>query len=227
MSEQRRSVWRRVGHNVRTRVVAGLIVLVPVGITFLVLRFLLRSTAGVLAPLVTRLLGQLPDAVVAAISVCALVVLLYLVGVLTTYLVGRRLIAFGESVVARIPLVKTVYSASKQVVQALSLPNRKSFKSVVWVEFPRPGLLALGFVTGTIQDSDGTRFYKVFIPTTPNPTTGFFELVPSQEAREADLTVEEAIKMIVSGGILSPDRLDGSYPNQPSPNESPPVPPTA
>jgi uncharacterized membrane protein len=89
----------------------------------------------------------------------------------------------------------------------LSIPESKSIKSVVMVEFPRPGFKSIGFLTGRIKTSDGKEFCKVLIPTTPNPTTGFFELVPSEEVAETNLTIEEAFKMIISGGIVSPDSL--------------------
>jgi len=100
-----------------------------------------------------------------------------------------------------------IYTATKQIIKTLSIPDRKSFKSVVLVEFPRPGFKPIGFLTGWIKTSDGREFCKVFIPTTPNPTTGFFELVPSGEVAETNLTIEETFKMIISGGIVSPDVL--------------------
>jgi uncharacterized membrane protein len=199
--------WGQVRANFRSRVTAGLLVLVPVGITLLILRFLFDITAGFLKPFVAKVVGDVPQAAVVIISVAALLVLLYFTGVLARMLVGRRIIGLGEALVARIPLVKTVYSASKQVVQTLSLPNRGEFKSVAWVQFPHPGLLCLGFITGRMQDAEGRKYYKVFIPTTPNPTTGFFEVLPAEDLVLADVTVEEAIKMVISGGLLSPDHL--------------------
>lgn len=104
--------------------------------------------------------------------------------------------------------MKSVYSAAKQVVDTLSPSRREAFKSVVWVEFPRPGFRALAFVTGSIRDEDGTECYKLFIPTAPNPTSGFFEIAPCGEVRESALSVEDGIKMIVSAGILAPETLE-------------------
>ena len=210
MSENLPSPWSRFQHHLRRRLVAGLAVLVPVGFTFLVLRFLFRVTSGLLAPVITPLMPTLPAMAVAAVSVAILVVLVYLAGLLTTYLIGRRMIALGESIIQRIPLIRTIYGAFRQVVKTLSLPNRKAFKGVVWVEFPRAGFLALGFVTGTILDENGKEFYKLFIPTTPNPTTGFFEVVPRGEVRQTNIPIDDAMKMIMSAGILSPGRLDGA-----------------
>jgi uncharacterized membrane protein len=129
---------------------------------------------------------------------------------------GKKIIAFSEMLMLRIPLARTIYTATKQVIKTLSIPDRKSFKSVVLVEFPRPGFKAIGFLTGQIKTSDGREFCKVFIPTTPHSTPGFFELVPSEEVAGTNLTIEEAFKIIISGGIVSPDVL---LSNKPSGNE--------
>ena len=216
MTDKEVSFWVRARGNVRRRLIAGLLLLVPIGVTFLILRFLFRTTSGLLGPLITPLAPRLPSAAVAVVSVGILVVLLYLAGLLTTYIVGRRLIALGDAVIARIPLAKTIYGASKQVIQTLSVPDRGAFKGVAWVEFPRPGFLALGFVTGRIQDDKGNDFYKLFIPTTPNPTSGFFEVVPCGEVRETNIPIDEAMRIIISGGILAPSRLDGISPGEPA-----------
>jgi uncharacterized membrane protein len=98
-----------------------------------------------------------------------------------------------------------VYSATKQVTQAFSVPDRAAFKSVVLLEFPRPGFMAPGFLTGHIQDRDGRKYCKEFIPTSPNPTTGFFEIVRAEAVRATSMSVEEAFKMIISGGLVSAD----------------------
>jgi uncharacterized membrane protein len=208
MANSRDSAWVGAGRHLRRRLVTGLLVLVPIGITILVLRFLFNLTASVLAPAVRLIPGKLPKSVLALISVCAFLLLLYAVGAVAQLLVGRRLIAIAEALVARIPLVKSVYSAVKQVVDTLSPSRREAFKSVVWVEFPRPGFRALAFVTGNIRDADGTECYKLFIPTAPNPTSGFFEIAPCAEVRESALSIEDGIKMILSAGILAPDTLE-------------------
>jgi len=209
MTGQKPSLRARIGHNLRNRVFTGLLVLVPIGVTFLILRVIFHTTAGVLAPLITRALGNVPPPTVDVISICALVVLLYLVGAVAAHWVGRRLIAVGEAIITRIPIVTTVYSAAKQIVETFSLTQRKTFKSVVLVEFPRAGFYSLGFVTGTIQDRDGLPLYKVLILNAPNPATGFLEFVPADQVQETDLSVEDAIKMVVSCGILSPEQLGG------------------
>jgi uncharacterized membrane protein len=140
-------------------------------------------------------------------SLVLLLIAVYLVGVLGQHLVGRRLIAATEKVWLKIPLARSIYAATKQVMEALSQPQGTAFKSVVLVEFPAPGLTAVGFLTGYIHDNAGRKYAKVLIPTTPNPTTGFLELVPAEKVTVTNLAVEEAFRMIISGGIVSPKDL--------------------
>jgi len=206
--------------NVRNRLLAGLFLLMPFGIALFVIIWLFRWVTGLLQPAVSGILAalirsQLVEAIpplyinvsVWIITVIIFLLLLYLLGMIGQFVMGKKVIAFGERLMLRIPLARTIYTATKQVIKTLSIPDSKSIKSVVIVEFPRPGFKAIGFLTGRIKTSDGKEFCKVLIPTTPNPTTGFFELVPSEEVAETNLTIEEAFKMIISGGIVSPDVL--------------------
>jgi len=150
------------------------------------------------------------------VSVCSIVILLvflYLIGTIGQFVVGKRLLKAGEALLLRIPLARTIYTATKQVAEAISLPNRSALKSVVMVDFYKPGFKAIGFLTGYIEDSAGKEFCKVMIPTTPNPTTGFFLLIPRDEVTETTITIEDAFKMIISGGIVSPDTLNPAKPS--------------
>ena len=100
--------------------------------------------------------------------------------------------------------IGTIYSATKQIIQSFS-QDKAAFKSVVIIEFPRPGFYSLAFLTGYIQDKEGRKYCKVFIPTTPNPTTGFLEIIPAEEVRVTKISIEEGFKIIISGGIVSFD----------------------
>ena len=193
--------------NFRRKVITGLLVLTPIGFTFIVLRFLFRQTSGLLRPAVERLAWELPDGLVAAVSLLLLVLLVYLVGEIASNIFGRRIIALGEALIERVPVAKTVYSGIKQVVDTVSLTDQKGFKAAVWIEFPHPGLLTIGFVTGRIVDAAGRPYYKIFVPTIPNPMSGFFQLAPCDEVVETSIDVDDALKMLVSGGILAPTEL--------------------
>jgi uncharacterized membrane protein len=214
------SSWARFKKNVSRRMASGMLVLVPVGVTLLVMRWLFKWGTGQLRPVVKyatsglerwRWIETLPDVwvdlYVYLLTILLLLLLLYLIGVLGQHIVGRRLIAAWESVWMRIPLARTIYGATKQVTEALSQPEGSAFKSVVVVDFPYPGAKAIGFLTGYVEDSAGHKFAKVLIPTTPNPTTGFLELIPLDRMVITDLTIEEGFRMIISGGIVSPENL--------------------
>jgi uncharacterized membrane protein len=184
---------------------SGLVALIPIVVTLGVLRFLFSFTASILLPLVDPATAAWPPAARAALSFVVLLALVYLLGALTTNFVGRRILSFGESVVLRLPIVKVVYSASKQVVAAFERREARAFKSVVFIEFPRPGMRALGFVTGKLSDAAGVTWNTVFVPTTPNPTTGFLQVVRASDLVPTSYTVEEGIKMVMSLGVLMPE----------------------
>jgi uncharacterized membrane protein len=137
-----------------------------------------------------------------------LIVAVYVLGEVATNFVGRRLLALAESVVLRVPIVKVVYSATKQVAAAFQGRKARAFKSVVFVEFPSPGMRAVGFVTGELEDASGTPCATVFVPTTPNPTTGFLQVVPLDALVQTSYSVEDGIKMIMSLGVLVPSGED-------------------
>ena len=203
-----RSALARLGTTLRDRVMTGVLVLVPLAITLWVLKVIFLATAGVLRPILRFALGEMPPPVITLVSFVTMLALLYIVGAVAAHFLGRRLIALGEAFLLRVPLVKTIYSAVKQIVDAFSPSQQKAFQRVVLVEFPRRGLLCIGFVAGNAVMVDGTPYLKVFIPTTPNPTTGFLEFVPLAETRDTPFSVEEAVKIVMSGGILCPERIE-------------------
>jgi uncharacterized membrane protein len=197
-----------------------MLVLVPVGVTLLVMRWLFRWGTKQLHPVVESITSGLEKSqwiaaqpewwvnlYVYLLTILLLLVLLYLIGVLGQFIIGRRLITAWESIWLKIPLARTIYGATKQVTEALSQPEGSAFKSVVVVDFPYPGAKAIGFLTGYVEDSTGQKFAKVLIPTTPNPTTGFLELIPLDRIFITDLTIEEGFRMLISGGIVSPEDL--------------------
>jgi uncharacterized membrane protein len=189
----------------KTRIASGLVVLIPLVITVAFVRFVFDFTSGILLPVIDPAFADWPALARAAISLLILLVLVYLLGALAANIVGRRVLALGEGVVLRLPLVKSVYSVSKQVVAAFQGQGTQAFKSVVFVEFPHPGMRAVGFVTSEMERGDGSIWNTVFVPTTPNPTTGFLQLVPRDSLEQTGFTVEEGIKMVMSLGVLGPE----------------------
>ena len=145
-------------------------------------------------------------------SLCALlltVLLIGLVGGLARYYIGKKLIALVDLVLLRVPLLNKIYGAIKQVNEAFSPSNKSSFKHVVLVEFPRPGSYSVGFLTGEdqkeVQQKTRQHVLSVFVPTTPNPTSGFLVLVPETEITKLDMSVADGIKFIISLGAIAPE----------------------
>ncbi len=136
-------------------------------------------------------------------------VVLFLAGVSVRNFLGRKIVALGERIMSHIPFVSKIYSAVKKLVESIFFGAGKDFKRVVLIEYPRKGIYALAFVTGVstgeVQDKTEKRVINLFLPTTPNPTSGFYLLVPEEDVIPLEMTVEDAFKLLMSGGILSPE----------------------
>ncbi len=193
--------------RIRSRLVSGVAVLVPLFITVFILRALFRFTAGILLPILDPAVDHWHPAARGALSLGILLLIVFTLGELTTHLVGRRIISLAEAVLLRVPLVRAIYKASRQVVSAFEQKERSTFRSVVLVEFPHPGTKSIGFVTSSFERSDGSSWRTVFVPTTPNPTTGFLQILPASAVVQTPFSVEEAFQMVMSLGVLSPGSL--------------------
>lgn len=193
--------------RIRSRLVSGVAALVPLFITIFVLRALFGFTAGILLPILDPAINHWPAAAKIALSLVVLLLIVYALGELTAHMVGRRIISLAEEILLRVPVVRVIYKASRQVVSAFERKDRSAFRSVVMVEFPRPGMRSIGFITSSFESSDGSSWKTVFVPTTPNPTTGFLQILRASDVVATDFTVEEAFQMVMSLGVLSPGRL--------------------
>ena len=200
---------------------SGILIMVPFAITLAAIAWLFTLIKKLLLPLVDILfktLSALPNIgridpfylkiVVSLLAIVLLFFLLYLVGAIGARVMGRRLLSLVEGIIKRIPIAGAMYNASKQVVETFGANNRPAYKSVVLVEFPKPGCKSIGFFTGSVTLPDGKKHGKVFIPTAPNPTSGYFVMIPASEIQELDLPVEETFKMILSVGLVSPEQLE-------------------
>lgn len=199
---------RRVRHHIRSRLLAGLVVIFPLGFTLWILYVLFRFLDGLLRPVIDPWVGfSIPG-----LGVLAVVILLYLVGLLAANVLGRQILRATESLLLRMPGARAIYVASKQVIDTLRMPGRGAFQKVVLVEYPRRGVWAVAFVTGTARrTTDAANLLHLFVPTSPNPTSGMMIIVHQTEVQELDISVEEAIRLVMSGGILAPV----SYPLHP------------
>ncbi len=190
--------------RIRTYVIAGLIVLVPIIITWKLLVWLFSVVDGILSGLVPHVFGR----AIPGVGLAATVILVLLVGVLAANIFGRRMIHYGESLIRRTPIVRSVYVTMKQITDAFVRQEQAVFSRVCLVEYPRKGIFSPGFVTSPalpeLEDKTKTRLIGVFIPTTPNPTSGFLLYVPAEDVIYLDLPVEDGLKLVISGGVITP-----------------------
>lgn len=200
------SIASKVKMVIKKQFMAGLLVTVPLIATYFVLRFLFESLDGILSPLLVRWLGYNIPGVGAAVTI----LLILLAGIITTNYLGSKLYVWGDKFLVRTPLVRIVYTAAKQLIESMVSPSAKAFSDVALVEYPRKGMYAVGFVSGETRVQHGPTEEKmrmVFIPSTPTPFTGLVLLLPESDIHPIDITVEEAVKILVSGGIVTPDRI--------------------
>jgi uncharacterized membrane protein len=156
------------------------------------------------AQLIQKVLGfRIPG-----LGLLLVLLLFYFVGLAASHWTGRQVFRLIEMATTRLPLIKTIYSLGKKLAEAFSLPEQQAFQRVVLIEYFRPGVWTVAFVTGSIFDHrSGQKLLKLFIPTTPNPTSGFVALVPESQARFVPWSTEEAIKAVISGGIIGPEEI--------------------
>lgn len=200
------SIAAKIGNVIKRQFVSGLLVTVPLIVTYFVLRFLFDTLDGLLSPIVQKLLGHH----IPGLGAAATIVLVLVAGIITTNFVGARLYRWGDALLAGMPFVRSFYTAAKKLSESMLTPQNRAFSEVVLVEYPRPGLYAIGFLahrSRLVEAASERRMAVVYIPTTPTPFTGTVLFVPEQDVYPLDMTVEEGIKVGVSGGIVSPDTV--------------------
>ena len=189
-----------------------MLITLPIALTWFILQFLLKNFDA-LSPVFTRMLIQLGAPIpegyrIPFLGLVVTLLIVLAVGWLTTNFFGKKLFELGELLIEKIPFVRRIYKSSKQVVSSIAEADTSTFRKVVLIEFPRRGLLAIGFVTGEsrgeVQRITRDNMLNVFVPTMPNPTSGFLIFSPPEELTEVSMTIEEGIKYVVSGGIVTP-----------------------
>jgi uncharacterized membrane protein len=198
-----------VGRHFRRYMVAGVVTLFPLIVTGLFVYWL----DGKAKLLVIELQGRglpIPDIPVLrlVVSLLATMLIVYLVGILTSNFIGRKFVQMGEAIINHVPIVKSIYTSVKQIADSVSLSQKGLFQKVVLFEYPKKDVWTIGFVTGLAKGEvqrrvPEKRLINIFVPTTPNPTSGYLLMVPEEDLTETRLTVEEAMRIIVSGGIAA------------------------
>jgi uncharacterized membrane protein len=181
---------------------AGMFIVIPLGITIFILKFLFSFADGILGTYLDGLFTAIThrETHFPGLGMVTGAVIIYLVGLLATNFMGHHLIRWGDELLSRIPLVKSIYNSSKQLTNVLR-DGKSSYHRAVFVEWPRQGVRAIGFVTAEVERK-GEKMVVVYVPTMPNPTSGFALFFHEDEVLESGMTVEEAVKFVVSGGMV-------------------------
>ena len=196
--------------KIRSYFLTGIIVTAPVGLTFYVAILFIGFIDGKVRNIIPEKYhyDNLLPIEIPGIGLLFVFILLTFIGFLTAGLIGRFIIKLGERIISRLPIIRSVYGALKQIFESVLASSSKSFREVVLIEYPRKGVWAIGFITGDtkgeVQNATKENMVNVFLPTTPNPTSGFLLFVPRKDVIILDMNVEEGIKMVISGGIVTP-----------------------
>lgn len=204
IGETKRTFWSALRANFGR----GLVLVVPLVITWWILNFLFNAIDGTISPVIDRVLGYH----VPGLGFIAMIVLIFVLGFLSRNLAGKYLLAGIEGIIGRLPLARTIYGAMKEMMTSFSASSKgRSFKDVVLVEYPRKGLATIGFATNRIsigRSEPPGELVSVYIPNPPNPTSGLMILVPRESVQLLDMTVEQGLKLVLSGGIVTTGTLN-------------------
>ena len=196
--------WRRLLRKLRNQFLTGIFLTVPIGIVILILVWLFVSIDNILEPVVKAIFGYKIPGVGFAFTL----LLIYLIGLFASNFIGKRLIIYSEAALSKVPVVGQLYSGIKQILESFRGSRDSGFMRVVLVEFPRKGMRTIGFITNETTDSSGRKLLNIFIPTAPNPTSGFLQIAREEDVIRTDISVDDAVKMVISAGKVSPKEID-------------------
>ena len=190
--------------HARSYVLRGLLAIIPLYLSWLAVKFIYIIVDRPVAEKMEQFVGFR----VYGIGIMITIVLLYFIGLLVSNVVGKQLFKLLESIFNRIPILKTTYQVGKQLSDTFSLSEKQAFKKAVIVDYLKTGIYGIGFVTGTVHNHrTGEKLIKVFLPTVPNPTTGFVVLIKESEIIDPGWTVDEAVRLVISAGIIGPEEI--------------------
>ncbi len=198
--------------EIRKTFLAGLLIVAPISLTIYILYHLFRFLDGILSDAVTRFLvyqvglRQLENTYIPGLGILAILALLLISGTFARNYLGKKMIIVGEYIVTRIPLINRIYIAIREISEAILSEKREVFKKAVLIEYPRKGVYSIAFFTqdtkGPVQEVLDEDVVSVFVPTTPNPTSGYLLFVPKSSIQELHMSVEDAMKLVISGGSI-------------------------
>ena len=204
---------QKIKGAIKKNIIAGLLVTVPVALTYIILEFVITRIDEMMVPVISKLIGEkamenFNGYFVPGMGFLLLILFVFLIGLIATNIFGKKVFRFGELVLHKIPLVRVIYITIKKVVDTISQSQTPTFEKMALITYPRPPLKTVGIVACNTPDMIfkmvGKRSVNVFVPTSPNPTTGFVIAVPIEDVNFLEMTVEEGLKMIISFGVVVP-----------------------
>jgi uncharacterized membrane protein len=193
--------------NVKQNLFAGLLAILPLAVTYIIIQFLFNLFSGP-GKVFFGKFEILKSPFVEITGFVFTMAILFFLGLFVRQVLGKKLLLWFEDVIGRIPLVKSIYKTTKQITTSIGIGNSRAFREVVFIEYPRKEIWTIAMVTGRSKDSEGTEYYQIFVPTTPNPTSGFMLYIPKKDVIETKMSVEEGLSVIISGGMLAPEIND-------------------
>jgi len=199
----------------KKNLIAGLLVTVPAALTYMILSFVITRVDKAMEPVIVGILGPqnlrlMDEWHIPGMGFLFLAIFIFAVGFVGTNFIGKKVVALGEKVLHKIPVVRVIYTSIKKVVDTVSLTDKSTFEKMVLITYPREPLKTLGIVCCDTPGgiTDGEKMLNVFVPTSPNPTTGFLFMLPEKETQPLKMSVEEGLKMIISFGMTHPDAAE-------------------
>lgn len=216
MEKKGEPTGRWILRRLRKNFLAGILIVIPLAITVWILWWLFSSVDNLLQePLIKPIFKR----EIPGLGFAIFLVLIYITGVVASNYLGKKIVHFFESLLTRVPVFRQLYIGAKQVVEGLSGTgiNKAAFREVVFVEFPREGMTTLAFITNEITDKSGKKLYALYIPTAPMPTSGYFEMATEDKITRTDISIDEAMKIVISGGMILPDEITVGKPTVKAP----------
>ena len=186
--------------NLKSKIFAGIAALFPIYLTYIVLKFLFVTLEKISAPMLKNIGVEIPG-----LGILLTLILIYLLGLVVTNFLGRKIFNLGERILTKVPIVNTIYTTLKQITDTFTKGTAETFEGAIYIQYPREGLWTMAFISGESTSEDGVPYYHLFVPTTPNPTSGFFLMIPRADTIPTGMSVEEGLKTIISGGMLAPE----------------------
>ena len=186
--------------NLKSKIFAGIAALFPIYLTYIVLKFLFVTLEKISAPMLKKIEFEIPG-----LGILLTLILIYLLGLVVTNFLGRKIFNLGERILKKVPIVNTIYTTLKQITDTFTKGTAETFEGAIYIQYPREGLWTMAFISGESTSEDGVPYYHLFVPTTPNPTSGFFLMIPQADTIPTGMSVEEGLKTIISGGMLAPE----------------------